>query len=533
MFMRKESAIGSAKRGSPSSRQLPDIRLAAFLVRVDVELRDPARRKKNKYLADNFAPVSAETTHQDLKVVGKLPKALDGVYARTGPNPVLPISGDYHWFDGDGMVHACRIKDGKVAYSNRLVQTNRLKRERKLGFSVYQRFGDMRGFWGVFHAGLGALRMKLGVTPQNEGVGTANTALVYHANKLLALHEGDLPYAMRVLCDGIVDTLGRITFGGKVKHPFTAHPKVDPITGELFFIGYQMDKKPPCVWYSGLDKDGQLQFDVKVDLKEGVMMHDMAITQDYAILLDVPLCFRPEVMVTHNRLPFVYDKSRPARFGFLPKRPKSGKEVVWLELPAVMIFHVANAWQESKDVVKLFACCFEDFDLDIGEEEMPDSAQPRMREMTFNLATGEATSRQLADVICDFPRVPEHLTGLRTRYAYAASMDTTKLAGNFEGIVKFDMSATNGGTVAGRLSHGTNRWGGEAVFVSASAAEDDGYLMTYVHDENRNKSELVVYDARTMSAVPVARVELPVRVPYGFHGAHITEAQLQQQVTAL
>lgn len=61
-------------------------------------------------------------------------------------------------------------------------------------------FGDMRGFWGVFHAGLGALRMKLGVTPQNDGVGTANTALVYHANKLLALHEADLPYAVRAAC---------------------------------------------------------------------------------------------------------------------------------------------------------------------------------------------------------------------------------------------------------------------------------------------------------------------------------------------
>lgn len=218
-----------------------------------------------------------------------LPKALDGVFARVGPNPELAsrFSGDYHWFDGSGHVHAVRIKsDGKkISYCNRWVETSRLRQERKAGVPLFTNFGDYRGWLAGLHLLVGGARRLLGAKDSSDGDGTANTALVFHAKKLLALHEGDLPYVLRVACDGVIETVGRLRdFSSKkekkeegerkkseeksatktMRHPFTAHPKVDPSTGELFGIGYNVESKP-FLHYFGLDAEGALKFDVPID----------------------------------------------------------------------------------------------------------------------------------------------------------------------------------------------------------------------------------------------------------------------------
>lgn len=226
----------------------------------------PARRKRNPYLADNFAPVADETAAPCTLLEGTLPPALDGVFARIGPNPALPPTGDYHWFDGDGMVHAVRIKGGQPTYANRYVQTARLQAERAAGHALYAKFGDYRGAWALGHMALQGLRRFAGLLPAKRGGvggGTANTALVFHARRLLALHEGDLPHALRVACDGVVSTAGRV-LEGKVRHPFTAHPKIDPDDGTMHAIGYRLDA-PPYLFYMHVAADGTLLRDVPID----------------------------------------------------------------------------------------------------------------------------------------------------------------------------------------------------------------------------------------------------------------------------
>ena len=189
----------------------------------------PARRRRNPYLAGNFAPVATETHAPATVIEGAVPPALAGVFCRVGPNPALPPAGDYHWFDGDGMVHAVRIRtDGSLTYCNRWVKTARLAAERAAGVPLWAKFGDYRGVWALGHMALQGLRRAVGLLPPKEGVGgggTANTALVFHARRLLALHEGDLPHVLRVACDGVVETAGK-AMAGSVRHPFTAHPKV-------------------------------------------------------------------------------------------------------------------------------------------------------------------------------------------------------------------------------------------------------------------------------------------------------------------
>ena len=258
-----------------------------------------SRRKRNQFLKGNFAPVTEELLEKDLQafrgasppssddkaaaVSVPLPKALDGVFARVGPNPDLAsrFSGDYHWFDGSGHVHAVRIsKEGKaISYCNRWVETSRLRQERAAGVPLFTNFGDYRGWFAALHLLVGGARRLLRAKDSSQGDGTANTALVFHAKKLLALHEGDLPYVLRVACDGVLETVGRLSDFSSTKekegndekkekktmrHPFTAHPKVDPATGELFGIGYNVESKP-YLYYFGLDSEGGLKFDVPID----------------------------------------------------------------------------------------------------------------------------------------------------------------------------------------------------------------------------------------------------------------------------
>ncbi|KAK9808424.1 hypothetical protein WJX73_003304 [Symbiochloris irregularis] len=461
---------------------------------------------------------------------------------RTGPNPYFVPRGDYHWFDGDGMLHACRIKSGQVSYCNKFVDTFRLTQEKRAGAALFMKLGDMQGISGICLMFLSSLQRRLGFTNNQHGAGTANTALVYHARKLMSLHEGDLPYAMQVLCNGLIESLGRVEFDGKVDHPFTAHPKLDPATGELFFIGYKLDSGQARLWYSALNPQGELMFDQSVQLKHAVMHHDFAITQNHALIIDHCLEFCGKAMVKEGTLPFRTNHQRNARIGVLPKRPKDpsskGANVRWFELDQPLVFfHSVNAWEEQDgDIIRLFLCFYKHMDLSGKESTHPPA---EVGEVRLNLRTGTSELRVLAPgVYGDFPRVPQHLIGQPSRFAYISTTIWPSSKPVMDGLAKYDLTKTTGDSVIGRLSFGPNHTGGEAFFVPSHtdpaqcSGEDDGYLVTFVHDMSASTkgSALVVYDAKTMSSTPVAHVPLPQRVPNGFHAHHMNEAEFYEHL---
>jgi carotenoid cleavage dioxygenase-like enzyme len=152
------------------------------------------KAKPLHWLSGNFAPVVDETPPApDLPVRGHLPECLNGEFVRVGPNPkFVPVAG-YHWFDGDGMIHAMRIKDGKATYVSRYVKTARLKQEEYFGGAKFMKIGDLKGFFGLFMVQMQQLRKKFKVLDFTYGFGTANTALIYHHGKLMALSEADRP----------------------------------------------------------------------------------------------------------------------------------------------------------------------------------------------------------------------------------------------------------------------------------------------------------------------------------------------------
>lgn len=460
---------------------------------------------ENPFLQGNFAPIAEETVVESLDVTGELPSDLDGSYVRNGPNPQFPPRGLYHWFDGDGMLHGTRIEAGRASYRNRWIRTAGFERERREGRAIWSGLFEPPDF----------------DNPDGPIKNTGNTALTFHDGRLLALWEAGPPHAIRV--PGL-ETVGTHDYDGKLTFPFTAHPKVDSATGEMVFFGY--GPVPPFLTMGVVSAAGELVHSEPIDLEVPVMIHDTAITARHTILLDLPLVFRLE-RLANGESPLVFERDRPARVGIVP-RFGANADVRWFELPAFYTFHTSNAYEDGDDVV-LHACRMSETDVLQGDDDAnADSSTAKMHRWRFQLATGEVKEEALDDAATDFPRVNDAFIGHRNRYSYNArfTRDPSPVP-IFDGIVKYDQET---GAIT-HHEHGPGRFGGEPSFAPRPGGvdEDDGYLMTYVHDEREGTDELVVVDARDLGAPPLARVHIPVRVPYGFHGTWVPEQQIASQ----
>ncbi|AFZ01439.1 carotenoid oxygenase family protein [Calothrix sp. PCC 6303] len=459
----------------------------------------------NPYLDGNFAPVDKEITTDTLKVIGEIPPDLSGMFVRNGPNPQWTPIGQYHWFDGDGMLHGVRISNGKATYRNRYVQTKGWKIEREAGLAVWS----------------GMLEPPQQNNPHGFYKNAANTALIWHAGQFLALWEGGAPHHIQI---PNLDTIGEYTYNSQLKSAFTAHPKVDPVTGEMMFFGYSF--APPYLQYSVVSASGELLRTVPIDLPMGVIMHDFAITENYTIFMDLPLTLSPQRAQKGEPM-MMFERDRSSRFGIVP-RHGDNSNIRWFESPACYVFHTLNAYEEGDEVV-LIGCRMSSTNVLSTKDTQsdPDGDIPRLHQWRFHLITGEVREQMLDDVPAEFPRVNENFLGRQTRYGYVGKIAQGSMP-LFDGLIKYDHD--NGKSQTHEFGQG--RYGGEAVFVPFpnATSEDEGWLITFVYDSKEDTSELVIVNAQDINAEPVARVLIPQRVPYGFHGAWVSEEQLSASV---
>ncbi|HIG44128.1 MAG: carotenoid oxygenase family protein [bacterium] len=431
--------------------------------------------EKPFWLTGNFAPVYEELTENDLKVTGNIPPELNGRYFRNGSNPQ---SGETaHWFLGNGMIHGVELADGKANwYRNRYVQT--------------------------------PLLQDPDADPMNSlddrSRSLANTHIIGHAGKILALEEGHWPFELTP----DLETVGAYTYDGKLKGGMTAHPKICPQTGELLFFYYGMT--PPYLTYHRASADGQLIQSEAIEVKGATMVHDFNVTRNHIIFMDLPLVWNFENF--SGGLPIQWSEEYGARLGVMP-RDGSNKDVVWYDIDPCYVYHPMNAYEDGDNIV--IDVCRLAHSMKPGAADVP----PVLHRWVIDQATGKVSEQQLDDRAVDFPRVPDSVVGLPYRYGYTAEFGAGgPTASSF---VKYDMKT--GTSVAHELEAG--RAGGEPVFVPAAGAtsEDDGYLISFVYDQAENVSELVIVDASSMANEPVARVHLPTRVPAGFHGSWIAD----------
>ena len=431
-------------------------------------------------LSGNFAPVEHELTETNLDVRGALPRELQGRMLRIGPNPVAPEE-PYHWFTGNGMVHGLRLADGQALwYRNRWVRDAQVT--------------EVKGW------------PPLPGPEHGMGPNVANTNVIGHAGRTWAIVEaGGLPIELTE----DLESIARRDFDGTLQGSFTAHPKRDPHTGELHAVTYYWE------WdhlkYIVVGTDGRVRHQVEVPVPGGPMVHDMAITQNFAVLFDLPCIFDPAVIEAGGTFPYVWRPSYGARMGLLP-RDGTADQVRWFEVDPCYVFHPLNAYETDERTVVLDAVRHERmFDED---RNGPTEGNPVLARWTFDLVGGSVKEERLDDRLIEFPRHDERLIGERNRFGYAARYDTTGF--DFPTLVKYDLEKAS----SEEWDPGAGRSPMEPVFVPRSddAAEDDGWILTFVYDKAEDRSEFVVLDAGDLGAGPIATVPLPGRVPFGFHG---------------
>jgi carotenoid cleavage dioxygenase-like enzyme len=434
------------------------------------------------HLRGNGRPVQEERTLTDLAVTGRIPAELDGRYVRNGANPVTGMS--MHPFFGDGMVHGVRVRDGRVEwYRNRYVKTPFVA-DPTLDILDPSVVLDMKA-------------------------SKANTHVIGHAGKILALEEGHFPYEL----DGELETVGAIDFDGALASQFTAHPKICPVTGELLAFGYSAFE--PYLRYLRVSADGRLVQTEPITVGGPTMMHDFNITRNHVIFMDLPAVFDLELAL-RGEMPIHWDDSYPARLGVMP-RNGTDADVVWHEINPCYVFHPMNAYEDGDTIVLDVAR------LDhIWRDSMMDFPSPELWRWTIDRSTGRVAEEQVDDRPAEFPRVADGVVGLPHRFGYMAGVPAQEVFADptaGEGVIlKYDRR-TGART---EISFGRGHMPGEPVFVPADGAtdEDDGYLMTFVYDADTDASRFVVLDAKTMDATPVGSVDLP-RIPFGFHGSWI------------
>jgi carotenoid cleavage dioxygenase-like enzyme len=440
-----------------------------------------------EYTDGALAPVSDEYSAWDLPVTGSIPPALNGLYLRNGPNPP-PVSyeGPYHWFLPDGMLHGVRIRGGKALwYRNRWIRTEAL-----------------------------AAKLDTRPAPGPKDVAllpnTSNTSVIEHAGRILTLVEWGLPY--EVDCE--LDTIGRYDFDGKLSAPMTAHPKLDPRTGEMYLISF--GPFPPYLRYFVVDAAGRLVRSEVIDVKGPSLMHDWAMTERHVLFMDLPVVFDAAYGATAG-FPYRWDDTYGARIGVMPKTGTS-RDVRWFEVDPCFVVHSLNAYEQGTEIV-LEAARYSD---QVREKWSPDILRigvgATLHRWRLDLATGVTREEAVDDRTFEFPKINPGLLGVHSDVGYGV---VTYQGGHtgFGGLLKWDLTTSACQTHPVAAGYAAS----EGCFIADpdARAEDDGWLLSYVYDPGRDASDLVIIDASSFAGPPQAVIRLPQRVPLGFHGCWI------------
>ncbi len=471
------------------------------------------------------APGRIEADVLDLEVEGRVPESLDGVFYRVGPDPQWPpLQGTDIYFNGDGMVCAFRFRSGHVDFRCRYVRTEKYMLERAAGRALF-----------------GAYRNPFSDDPSVRGRsrGTANTNVIFHANRLLALKEDSLPVILDPLS---LETLGPSDFGGTLRCPtFTAHPKVDPHTGELVAFGYDASGiATPDIAYIVVGPNGRMSREVWVKAPYSCMVHDFAVTRRHVIFPIVPLTSSME-RIRQGLSNFAWDGSKDAYLGVLP-RDGDATDIRWFRGPCQFVSHVMNAFDDGRrirlDVPVAESNAFPFFPDVSGAAFDPRKADFRLQRWTLNLSSkGEGFAQAaLSSVTGEFPRIDERYAMEPYRHGYMTVQDLSKpydaaRAGSITGMFWNSI---------GHVDHLTNRtstcFAGatssfqEPTFVpgSPTSAEGEGYLLALANRYEEMRSDLVLWDAQRIAEGPVATIRLPLRLRNGLHGTWVSSVQLEQ-----
>lgn len=465
-------------------------------------MADPMFRE-SPFLTGHHRPNRMEVSAPDPFIEGDLPEDLAGVFYRNGAEPLYPPTDeDYHWFDGDGMVYAFFFEDGRVSMRNRWVRTDKLELELKHGRRLFGVHGN-----------------PATTDPVARGTryNTANTNVILHGGRLLALMEGAPPVTLE---PRTLATLGEEHYGGVITTTFSAHPTVDHATGELINIGSVPRRvgAEPEIHYEVIGFDGTVRRHEVIPVPHQTMMHTFFVTENYIVFPVTPLDISYARAMSGGPV-VAWDPDRPTKLGVM-RRDGSAADVRWFEAEPRHMMHQANVWDDGDRIIADVAAAegtalFPDLH---GNRRSHAETRQSLRRWTIDPA-GTTTVREeiLNDHDIQFPRPDDRMMTRPSRHVFANSnlRSVDGRADGMDAVVRVDTA-----TGADDLYHfGAGAAAGELIFAPRVGGSDelDGYALTLVHRAGAEDTELAVFDAGQLAAGPLATVRIPFRVPSGFH----------------
>jgi len=458
---------------------------------------------KHPTLSGGYAPIQMECDVADLIVVGEIPKDLTGMLYRNSPNPQYAPRSPHHWFGGDGMIHGFEFDNGRVSYKNRFVKTLKYELEKKAGRSLFNPSNP---------ADIDS------IVEGTQFDGVANTNIIWHGGKLLAIEESHPPFELDPIT---LETIGPWKFGDKLVGPMTAHPKIDPETGEMIFFAYNVDGMlSNKMSYHVANIQGQLIDSQFFDAPYACMAHDFMVTKNFVLFPIMPLTASLD-RAKSDRPTFAWEPKKGNHIGIM-RRGGKVEDIRWFKNEASYVFHSMNASDEG-DVITCEVAEYEQaplFPNPDGSWSDPKKSLAKLNRWTFDFSgnTDSYKIETLDDRPCEFGRLDERYTGLAYRYGYmlceGRERNDSVLLCN--AIARIDLKTGKKQVYEMSKEFASS----EAVFVpqSETSAEGEGYLLSNVYSHKTDKSHLLILDAQNVDAGPLATAHLDHRIPFGFHG---------------
>lgn len=461
------------------------------------------RFKMNSFYGIEVAPSRMEVDLYDAEVIGEIPRELNGALYRVGGDRFYPTLENDNIINGDGLFSMIRFEDGHADFKNRYVRTKRHMAERSARKRLY---GLYRNPY-----------TDLPEAPQDDRDNTANTYAFHHHGKLFALREDSLPTEMDPVT---LETKETYNFGGKLKSTsVAAHPKLDPVTGEWWSHGLFWNRE-----FEGemslevIDKDGNVVREEFFICPQVGLTHDWAVTRDHVVFDVQPLIVNHEGMKRGEDF-YVYDPSKPAMWGIM-RRDGSAADMRWFKTKQ-MTGHIMASYSEgNKVIVDAMMSPGNSFTFfrDIHGAWSPrEQSFSTLTRMVFDLDgdSDEPTITEFPGAIGEMPRIDPRYNMDRYRFGFCKSA---------EGIARVDWD--NGIMRQHKTPVGGNSQ--EALFVPkhADAREGEGYLLSMVNFSAENRAEFYILDAEHIEDEPLARIILPWRQSFSFHGSFVPAESL-------
>lgn len=467
-------------------------------------IKTSLRPSNHPYLNGPWTPLHEEVNASGLEVLeGTIPTDIDGVYIRNTENQVHQPLGRHHPFDADAMIHQISFENGEVSYRNRFVRTRCFEAEQIAGESLWGGLADPPG-----------TSKRPGFGAHESLKDNASTDVVVHGGKLLStFYQCGEAYSLDP------ETLEQQGVAPWVPlDGVSAHTKVDEKTGDLLFFNYS--KHPPYMHYGVVDRFGKVTNYTPIPLPGPRLPHDMAFSENYAILNDFPTFWDPKLLERGIHAVRMHDL--PTRFAVIPRMGKM-EDIQWFEAAPTYVLHFLNAYEDGDEVI---------MDGYFQEDPTPpplDSApsgyehlmgyldehsfKPKLHRWRFNLATGETIEQRLDDRNLEFGMFNQRYAGQKYRYAYSTRTKPGWFL--FNGYVKHDLETGE----SWELNLPEGRYASESPFVPRINAkdEDDGYLVSFIIDENAGTSECILVDCKRFEEGPVVRIALPHKISSGTH----------------